>query len=421
MRKFLKFVITAGVAVTITALSFVCAHPVSSVQEEYRLSTVDIQSTEPVVLKINGKYLNSKYAPYISNETTMVPVRDVMEQLGWKVEWNDTDNSIVITRGAKKITMQIGSDKMIVDKSTHTLPSVPVLVGKTSYIPIRAVSEALGATVGWDPDNNTAGIYTKYTTSILTIGEYKVKVGATTGELISKCGNPTYKTIGDNGLVWYVYSKYPAAFMAVATDGGIVCGYYTNSYLFSTWEGYVYGTHIKENSGEYKLIDKDNYTTGLYYDKKAGILCGINYMLKGFSSYHNTNTVLQNQARMGLDILNSFRYANGKSALKWNVAAASSCAGHARYMAEVGSLTHTGADGSSALDRYLKYQPGANWKSWGENICAEADNIFTCMNGWINSDYHHSLMLSDKKEAGIGFIYSPNGKYKYCTVMFLLK
>ena len=64
---------------------------------------------------------------------------------------------------------------------------------------------------------------------------------------------------------------------------------------------------------------------------------------------------------------------------------------------------------------------GAKWKAWGETVCAQADNIFTCMNGWLNTDYHRSIMLSDKTDAGIGFVYVPDGKFTYCTTMLLIK
>ena len=90
-------------------------------------------------------------------------------------------------------------------------------------------------------------------------------------------------------------------------------------------------------------------------------------------------------------------------------------------MAKAGVLTHKGSDGSSAIERYLEFNPEAIWRAWGETICAEAQDIFTCINGWLNTDYHRSIMLSDKTDAGIGFVYLPDGKFKYCTTMLLIK
>ncbi len=394
---------------------------IATIEQEIETSNAPKTVFEPVTVKINGQYLNSFYAPVIMNGVTIVPLRDIMENLGWDVKWVEETEEIVVTRDTKEAVLQIGSNVMAVDGAEVTLAAAPLIIGEISYVPIRAVAEALDALVGWESENSTAAIYTGEVTSTLTIANYSVKVGSSVSELVSVCGQPTYKTVGDKGLLWYVYAKYPAAFMAVATDGGIVCGYYTNSTLFSTSDGYIYGDTALENEREYKLISGDGFDIELFYDKKDKILCAVRCMADGYSSNHDKKTSLENQARMGLDILNSFRYAHGKNSLVWNPYAAASCTEHSNYMGAAGVLTHRGSDGSSAIDRYLKFNPEAEWRAWGENICAEAQDIFTCMNGWLNTDYHRSIMLSDKTDAGIGFVYLPDGKYKYCATMLLIK
>lgn len=428
-KRFISLVSALGVCAVLSctaAESAIAEH--SAVSESENILAVDTAPVayeapvyETVTLKINGGYLNSPYSPVISEDTTIAPLRAVMETLGWNVKWTDETQAISITKGSKTIGLQIGSSVMTIDGNTVQLAVAPSLIADVTYIPIRAVSEALGAVVGWDIETNTASIYTRNASSTLTIGEYRVKVGSSVYELTSVCGEPSYKIVGEKGLTWYVYAKYPSAFMAVAVDGGLVCGYYTNSTIFTTSEGYIYGAPITDNAREYKLIDGDGYTIGLYYDKKDGILCAVQYMLEGFASYHDIQTCLDNQSRMGIDVLNSFRYAHGKSALSWSSHAASSSTEQAYYMASIGELTHTGGDGSSALTRYLRHNPGATWRAWGEIICAGTDSIFSCVNGWINSDYNRNIILSDKTHAGIGFVYLPDGKFKYCTAMFLIK
>ncbi len=428
-KRFISLVSALGVCAVLS-----CATVESAIAEQPAISeNTDVLAAaaapvvyeapvyETVTLKINGGYLNSPYSPIILSDTTLVPLRAVMETLGWNVKWTDETKEISITNGSKTIGLQIGSNVMTVDGTTAKLAVTPTLIADVTYIPLRAVSEALGAVVGWDGETNTASIYTRNASSTLTIGNYSARVGSSVHKLISVCGEPSYKTVGENGLTWYVYADYLSAFMAVAVDGGLVCGYYTNSTIFTTSDGYNYGASATDTAREYKLIDGDGYTIGLYYDKKDGILCAVQYMLEGFSSYHDIQTSLDNQARMGIDVLNSFRYAHGKNALSWSAPAASSSTEQAYYMAFIGELTHTGGDGSSAITRYLRYNPGATWRAWGETICAGTDSIFSCINGWINSDYNRNIILSDKTHAGIGFVYLPDGKFKYCTAMFLIK
>ena len=415
------FCMAVSMVVTVFGNDALLQSEIVSVSEESNTNNIEKTVFEQVNVKINGQSLNSFYAPVIMNGVTIVPLRDIMESLGWNVKWIEDTEEIVVTRDDREAILKIGSSVMTVNGNETPIPASPLIIGEISYVPVRAVAEALGALVGWESENSTAAIYTGEITSTLTIANYSVNVGSTTSELISVCGQPTYKVVGDQGLLWYVYAKYPAAFMAVATDGGIVCGYYTNSTLFSTSDGHYYGDSIPENEGEYKEIKGDNYKSELFYDKKDKILCAIKYMADGYSNHYDKSINLENQARMGLDILNSFRYAHGKNWLVWNQYAAESCVQHSYYMAKAGVLTHKGSDGSSAIERYLEFNPEAIWRAWGETICAEAQDIFTCINGWLNTDYHRSIMLSDKTDAGIGFVYLPDGKFKYCTTMLLIK
>ena len=146
----------------------------------------------------------------------------------------------------------------ILERVKKEIPSPAQLIGDTTYVPIRAVSEALGATVGWDAATNSAGIYTYNKSHTMSIVDYRVTIGQTTDELFSICGAPSYSLIGENGLMWHVYAVYAPAFMMVASDAGIVCGYYTNSTLFTTSEGLSYGSAAVSKTDQYEYVKIDN-------------------------------------------------------------------------------------------------------------------------------------------------------------------
>lgn len=376
---------------------------------------------QTVKIKVNGKALVSEYSAVLSQGTTIVPLRPVMEALDCKVEWENETQSIIISKNDTVIKMQIGSDIMFVNDTEKEIPIPAQLIGNTTYIPIRAVSESLRATVGWESSDFSAGISTLAKGSTLTIGQYSATIGDTVSSLISICGLPSYTIVAENGLLWYVYANYPAAFMAVATDAGIVCGYYTNSALFSTSENLTYGSKIPEDAGEYRFTKYENFAVSEYFDSIDGILCAVHCMADGFYNEYTTEEILYGQARIGLDILNSFRYQNQQMGVEWDEAASACSSDHSAYMATSGELSHSGADGSSAIERYLVYNPLFNWSAWGENISAGAKDIYICINGWRNSAYHRQIMLSDKHRAGIGLAYVPDGVYTYCATMLLLK
>ena len=75
------------------------------------------------------------------------------------------------------LTLQLGSKKMLVSGSdgtnnTATLDAAPVLgAGNRTLVPVRAVAEAMGGTVGWDPVTRTASVTVGSNTLELTLGK----------------------------------------------------------------------------------------------------------------------------------------------------------------------------------------------------------------------------------------------------------
>jgi hypothetical protein len=75
------------------------------------------------------------------------------------------------------LTLQLGNRRMLVSGSdgtsdTVTLDAAPVLgAGNRTLVPVRAVAEAMGGTVGWDPATRTASVTVGSNTLELTLGK----------------------------------------------------------------------------------------------------------------------------------------------------------------------------------------------------------------------------------------------------------
>lgn len=94
----------------------------------------------------------------ILNGRTMVPVRGVFEQLGYTVEWNADTKTAVLTNGSNTIEMTDGNTYFTYNGNNIT-PDVPQqIVDGRFMLPLRAVGEALNASVDWDADTKTASI-----------------------------------------------------------------------------------------------------------------------------------------------------------------------------------------------------------------------------------------------------------------------
>ncbi len=101
-------------------------------------------------------------APYFcENNRVQVPVRFVSEELGGYVEWDGDKEQIEISYGDDELVLNIKEKKYQVNDEMETMDTVPKISeqGRT-MVPLRFVSEGLGAYVEWDSDSNSVYIST---------------------------------------------------------------------------------------------------------------------------------------------------------------------------------------------------------------------------------------------------------------------
>lgn len=116
---------------------------------------------EGVKVKLDGKLISFPDAqPYVNeDERTLVPVRFVSEAMGCKVEWEESRELVTITKAPYRILLRIGENSAIVNDGKSDVKkefdTQAVLRGDRTFVPLRFVSETLGAGVAWDGVNNT--------------------------------------------------------------------------------------------------------------------------------------------------------------------------------------------------------------------------------------------------------------------------
>ena len=99
--------------------------------------------------KIWGETVNNDVAPIIRNDRTMLPIRLIAEALGAKVDWDAENRVVTITRSKTVIKIIIDSKIAIVNGNESELDSPAFIENDRTFMPIRFVSEKLGAKVEW--------------------------------------------------------------------------------------------------------------------------------------------------------------------------------------------------------------------------------------------------------------------------------
>lgn len=107
-----------------------------------------VTNTDPIGIVVNGKELETPYRPIVENGTTYVPVREYVEALGGKVEWDQETQSAIARFGDKVVRYTAGSNIIEVNGEKVEMKAFVRLVrvdpndpNAKTYVPLRALAE----------------------------------------------------------------------------------------------------------------------------------------------------------------------------------------------------------------------------------------------------------------------------------------
>ena len=99
-----------------------------------------------------SKYDNVQ--PVIVNGRTLVPIRAISEGMGANVDWDSATNTVTITQDSTVVKLTIDSTTAYINGVASTLDVPAALIGGRTMVPLRFVGTALGEQVGWYPSGN---------------------------------------------------------------------------------------------------------------------------------------------------------------------------------------------------------------------------------------------------------------------------
>ncbi|MBE7016337.1 MAG: copper amine oxidase N-terminal domain-containing protein [Ruminococcaceae bacterium] len=112
-------------------------------------------SGDVITVKVNNKNVSFDQPPVLENGRTLVPLRAIFEALGAKVSWDPNTQTVTATKGDINISLQIGSANMNVNGANKVLDVPAKIMGGRTLVPVRAISEAFGCDVNWEGATKT--------------------------------------------------------------------------------------------------------------------------------------------------------------------------------------------------------------------------------------------------------------------------
>jgi len=102
------------------------------------------------IMNVNGSNIIMDAAPYIKAGRTYVPVRFLGDALGATTEWDADTKTVTVTKGDNTVVLVIGSKTAKVNGADVAMDVAPEITGGRTMLPARYVAEGLGYAVGWN-------------------------------------------------------------------------------------------------------------------------------------------------------------------------------------------------------------------------------------------------------------------------------
>ncbi|WP_379393933.1 copper amine oxidase N-terminal domain-containing protein [Paenibacillus lentus] len=115
-----------------------------------------------IVVEVNGNLISFPDAkPFMDKSNRVqVPVRFVSEALGAEVRWNSQSKQVTVKMGEDTTVLTLGKKAFTVNGQTKQMDTVAQEKQNRTFVPLRFVSEALGAKVIWHSDLYSVEILT---------------------------------------------------------------------------------------------------------------------------------------------------------------------------------------------------------------------------------------------------------------------
>jgi hypothetical protein len=93
-------------------------------------------------------------AALVHHNTVLIPLRSMFEQMGATVSWNAADKTVTVSKPGAQVQVTVGKPEVVINGETRPLDVPPMLYRGTVLVPVRVISEGMGAYVDWVQDRH---------------------------------------------------------------------------------------------------------------------------------------------------------------------------------------------------------------------------------------------------------------------------
>lgn len=236
---------------------------------------ISVSAEKPVTVTVDGQPVNFDVQPRLIGGRTMVPLRAIFEALGATVEWDEESQTVTAYNEVYIVKCTIDSNTMYVNNEAKTIDVAPMMINSRTLVPARFVAEAFNCNVSWD--NNTFVV----TITSNPIDYSKVEQDTIYTETPATMAPDTvYEPTADR---YYPGTNVPDYTYVTGieqkysphynSDNGLVTYCYRKTKIGEYYEVVEYIEYLEKNGWSLYDEEKDDTSISWYYVKNEKMIC----------------------------------------------------------------------------------------------------------------------------------------------------
>src|SRR5215469_12741585 len=90
-------------------------------------------------------------AALVKNGTLLIPLRSMFEQMGATVSYDASSKTATVSKAGAEVKVTVGKPEVSINGESRPLDVPPMIYNGTVLVPVRVISEGMGAYVQWVP------------------------------------------------------------------------------------------------------------------------------------------------------------------------------------------------------------------------------------------------------------------------------
>ncbi len=102
-------------------------------------------------------------AALVKGGTVLIPLRSMFEQMGASVSFDAGSKTVTVSKPGSEVKVTVGKPEVVINGESRPLDVAPIMYQGNVLVPVRVISEGMGAYVQWVPDKQV--VVVRYVTA----------------------------------------------------------------------------------------------------------------------------------------------------------------------------------------------------------------------------------------------------------------